>query len=507
MKRILSHSSTLLALMSIVGIVTGCSSLNNRVEKQISSISTESSTGKPGPSARRPVTSQPIQRQSSFSNSQRDGTKSSERQANVTIPNRSARTEASRQALDGNQSLSSTKTAPSAQSSEITKPTSPVEACDKLAAHPDDPEAFTEGVTDLELNSQGVIQACELAIKDDRNSPRLAFQLARGYLKAHRSEDAIDQLLSAAKLGHGGSLAYLGDIHLDGGPGIEPDPNIAKALYEHAAAAGFDPARKVLAQFEDYTDKFSETEEVERNIALSANMHERGPVTPVKVKFITPDIILNIEKGDYAAIKLDEPFVKRYLHEVANTINEECPSAFTRDEMSYIGYEAERVNKLEPRLLSVNPFLLAAKGEEIERIRSLLDHVPGDKKGNSKETIERIGKRHTVEMDAMKDGFSVIMKNWCETEGIAKFNKNLLLYMQNKWSPEIRFISTQDDLCLEGAKRNGMQDAGERSCQCLVNVNSLKRKSQKIRKDLYENYWEVTQQFAREDPEAYAGCK
>ena len=79
----------------------------------------------------------------------------------------------------------------------------PVQACDVLASHPDDPEAYAAGVSNLRLEHDKVIKACEAAIKLDKKSPRLNFQLARGYLSANRLEEAIEQLLSAAKQGHG----------------------------------------------------------------------------------------------------------------------------------------------------------------------------------------------------------------------------------------------------------------------------------------------------------------
>ena len=112
--------------------------------------------------------------------------------------------------------------APPAPSQAAARPLDAPAACDRKASHPDDPEAVTAGVRDERLDAQGTILACEGAVKADSSTPRLHFQLARGYLTAGRLEDGIEQLLLAAQEGHGASLAYLADIHLDGAAGIKP---------------------------------------------------------------------------------------------------------------------------------------------------------------------------------------------------------------------------------------------------------------------------------------------
>ena len=75
-----------------------------------------------------------------------------------------------------------------------------VRLCDVLAAHPDDPEAFAAGVADAKLDAKAAIAACEQAVKAEPQTPRLHFQLARGYLKADRFENATEQLIAAAIL-------------------------------------------------------------------------------------------------------------------------------------------------------------------------------------------------------------------------------------------------------------------------------------------------------------------
>lgn len=79
-------------------------------------------------------------------------------------------------------------------------PAVPASQCDRLAAHLNDPDAKAKGVGEDKLDTQAVINACEAEVAGGPASPRLAFQLARGYLKAGRVEDAIEQLVAAARV-------------------------------------------------------------------------------------------------------------------------------------------------------------------------------------------------------------------------------------------------------------------------------------------------------------------
>jgi tetratricopeptide (TPR) repeat protein len=120
--------------------------------------------------------------------------------------------------------------------------------CDALAAHPSDPARTAEkGISDDDLDAGKVIEACTQAVKEAPERPRLWFQLARGYLKADRYEEALEALVVAAEHDHGGALAYLGDATLYGAAGLEPDPAIAKKLYQRAADSGFSPASAIAA--------------------------------------------------------------------------------------------------------------------------------------------------------------------------------------------------------------------------------------------------------------------
>ena len=56
--------------------------------------------------------------------------------------------------------------APDSYSSDVTD-------CDRLAAHPSDPNAVTEGVSRAEMDKPAAIAACLAAVKSDPGNPRL----------------------------------------------------------------------------------------------------------------------------------------------------------------------------------------------------------------------------------------------------------------------------------------------------------------------------------------------
>ena len=56
-----------------------------------------------------------------------------------------------------------------------------VTPCDIATAHPSDPDKVAPGVSQAEMNFPGAIAACEAAVAEDPDNPRLRYQLARAY--------------------------------------------------------------------------------------------------------------------------------------------------------------------------------------------------------------------------------------------------------------------------------------------------------------------------------------
>lgn len=119
-----------------------------------------------------------------------------------------------------------------------------IAACDRLAAHPDDPTKprGVPGVGDDDMHAGDAVQQCEDALELAPDNPRIRYQLARAYLMFDKVDEGITLMTEAAEEGHAAAMSSLGDIALYGLLGDEPDPETAKALYLKAAAAGFKPA-------------------------------------------------------------------------------------------------------------------------------------------------------------------------------------------------------------------------------------------------------------------------
>lgn len=357
--------------------------------------------------------------------------------------------------------------------------------CDRLAAHPDDPEAVAQGVLDEQLIVGRATTACENAIKENPELPRLHFQLARNYLAGDRIEDGVEQLILAAEAGHGAALAFLGDVHLSGVPGIEPDPLLAQEFYEKALASGFEPARKILAEFVDMTEEFKsadgeqnafsrffsgiaawfknlfhgiseriarlfdskgegvEIADVQRN-AVNASRQSpeeleteqpmppasENPPAPPSVEltaYINPDIMNGIDNRKFDQITHNEAWVKEYLANIADNIRVVCESGFTIAEINNLKAE-----------IKVDAFNIGADMP----IASLLG-VLGFMTTSAKDpfAILRLTQQQTLDpgdkafSESMKDTEALFQRHMCNTPGLARFSKNLTAFVHNEEAP------------------------------------------------------------------------
>ena len=132
-----------------------------------------------------------------------------------------------------------------------------VTECDRLAAHPDDPEAVTAGTSRAEMDKPAAIAACRAAVSDDPHNPRLNYQLARAYGYSGLHEEGRSYREAALHAGYPQSLFVVGYIRLTGWDGREPDPCYGGELIRRSAAAGrfaglvgF-PHYALTSQFED----------------------------------------------------------------------------------------------------------------------------------------------------------------------------------------------------------------------------------------------------------------
>ncbi|SFN51932.1 Sel1 repeat-containing protein [Cohaesibacter marisflavi] len=121
----------------------------------------------------------------------------------------------------------------------------PEMACDRMAAHPFDPDAVAKGVFYADLDADKVIAACQDAIAAYPQEARFYTQLTRGLHKAGKPALAHAATQKGADLGSGQSMAYLGVMYKNGEQ-VAEDQAQALQWFEKAAEAG-NPGGMVFA--------------------------------------------------------------------------------------------------------------------------------------------------------------------------------------------------------------------------------------------------------------------
>lgn len=110
--------------------------------------------------------------------------------------------------------------------------------CDKLAAHFNDPERVTDGVSEKGMDKPAAISACLEAVKNDQDNPRLNYQLARAYAYSGLHEDSDSYRLKALHAGYPQSLFVIGYISIISWDGRGADPCYGGELVRRSAVAG-----------------------------------------------------------------------------------------------------------------------------------------------------------------------------------------------------------------------------------------------------------------------------
>ncbi len=147
----------------------------------------------------------------------------------------------------------------------------PAGECDRLAAHPADPNRVAPGVQWDLMDARAAIRACQAALATHPRSARLQFQLGRALIRARRRDEGLPYLFEAAGQNYvaafaiiGGTYQYdlgnvsealkwyrrgvalndvsaqthLGDMYLDG-VGVERDLAKALELFRPSAEQGY----------------------------------------------------------------------------------------------------------------------------------------------------------------------------------------------------------------------------------------------------------------------------
>lgn len=185
----------------------------------------------------------------------------------------------------------------------------PDQRCDKLAAHPDDPDKphGVRGVGDDAIDVSAAIDACTDAAEAHPEERRYAFELGRVLMLSGEKELAAGLLQQAAAAGSAAAIAYLGDL--------EEDSESARELYQTAADGGFAPAAKVIAAYanQEPTALPSARDNDDVNPEPTKNSTSDIPAAPSTDKsknsksknfnsFNNPEIIRSLYNGNFKSL-------------------------------------------------------------------------------------------------------------------------------------------------------------------------------------------------------------
>ncbi len=121
-------------------------------------------------------------------------------------------------------------------------PGTTVTACDRLAAHPEDPDRVAPGVATKNVDLPGAIAAC--AADAGKVPPastdyaRLQYQLGRAYFYDQQTQKALPPLERAAAAGSEQAQFVLGYVIDEGLQGIPANPCQVEDLWVRSARAG-----------------------------------------------------------------------------------------------------------------------------------------------------------------------------------------------------------------------------------------------------------------------------
>lgn len=124
-----------------------------------------------------------------------------------------------------------------------------VDACDVLAAHPDDPARVAPGVADEDIVPRLAVTACENVLTRSDDIARHAFQLGRAQLALNNRDAAVALFTQAADEGSAIAVMFLGDSYQFGWAGAV-DAVKALEFYERSRDMGLPLATIAIDQIQ-----------------------------------------------------------------------------------------------------------------------------------------------------------------------------------------------------------------------------------------------------------------
>ena len=121
--------------------------------------------------------------------------------------------------------------------------------CDRLAAHPEDPQKVTPGVHQNDIDYPKAIAACEQALAANPGDPRARYQLARVLFYSNQNERAVAEMKRAADAGHIQAQYIFATFIARQRPFAPTDICLAEQYWRQAATAGRQAARVQYVRF------------------------------------------------------------------------------------------------------------------------------------------------------------------------------------------------------------------------------------------------------------------
>jgi len=115
--------------------------------------------------------------------------------------------------------------------------------CDRLAAHPEDPDHLGVGVSSKQVNLPKALAACERELQKQPNNGRIRYQYARVLAYSGKWAESAPEMKKAADAGHRQAQFVYGLFVDRGRDGVPRDVCVAEQYWLKAARNGRQHAR------------------------------------------------------------------------------------------------------------------------------------------------------------------------------------------------------------------------------------------------------------------------
>jgi hypothetical protein len=113
-----------------------------------------------------------------------------------------------------------------------------VTACDRMAAHPEDPHRIAPGQSTGDIDLPLAIETCREDVGNNPDNARIRYQLARVLFYSGQFDEAMREMRVAADGGHAQAQFVYGIFVIKKRPGAPEDPCVAERYWQASAEGG-----------------------------------------------------------------------------------------------------------------------------------------------------------------------------------------------------------------------------------------------------------------------------